>query len=229
MVTLRVYRKPQGFHLPVYQRLSLGESTTNYSWCRKLTSDIPGTFIYEVGTYVQRQLIIEYPEERTMRNRDITIHDLSKYYLYVPRTGDVFYCIGQKMDNLETPLRAHSGVDAIFVAPIDLILLQQAYERGSIGLRGQSCIIDQGTTKIRIRKVGAQTFGRQDRRIQRGDDVENCYFEVDIPSEETFKSFFVYPDGTLTKRGRVSSDSAGFFMMRQAYEHIQRTLNPRQN
>jgi len=223
MATLKVYKKPKNFELPKkYIRLPLPNSTTNYTFCRELLSELNEFDLYQIGTFFLVHDEILYPEEDKLITKQVTYPKLYLYSIYVPKNKDLIYCMGHCIDYLDEPLSLFFGGKDIFTTTFDLDKLEKAHSQGRIEIIGQACLKRGGTLRVRQRKTDGMPFSQNDPDFERGNDINNDCFEILIPINSSRKSFFVYPDGVITAKGRVQSGVDSFKLLRSAYDSLKK-------
>jgi len=223
MGTLRVYRKPENFRLPIrYTRMPLPGSTTNYTFCRGLTSEVDGFDLYQIGVYFLIRYEILYPEENRLVEREFTCPELYTYSIYVPHNDNLIYCVGSDIDVLHEPLSLFLGGRDPLTTTFNLQRLEDAHTNGRINILGQVCIKRGGTLRLSQRKLNGLPFAQNDPDFERGNDINNKCFEILITIDNVPKSFYVYPDGVITTKGKVPPGSEGFRLLRYPYDFLRR-------
>jgi hypothetical protein len=219
MATLRVFQKPEGFELPnQYQRRVTGEGGNNYSYVRPLNSEIDGAILHELGVYFELAETVPYPTETGIGERDITRTVFLRYRVY-DYGNDRLFCLGSSIDTLEEPLRSHSGTQNLFVAVIDLVRLDNAIQNGQLSLVGQTCVVNGGSLKKRLRKLDGIPFAPHDPEVQRGQGVTQECFELLIDVGGVAKTFYVYANGTVTSK-RAPNNAESYAILRSVYDAV---------
>lgn len=230
MATLRLYQRPANFRLPIrYQRLPLGEVTEgrleNFSFARRINSDIVGFTVYQVGAIINISKEIEFPEANGMVPRNITYPQIYYYRVYVPERDDGYiYCVGNSIDFVEQPLMDQINLTEIGRVAFNLHALETAFNNGQLPVMGQTCILDNGTRRLHHRKINGQPFTTRDTTFETGEGVQQEIFELPVVFEGTTRYFYVYGNGTISFRGRLPSGTDGFHMLRTAYQYVRRLL-----
>lgn len=219
MATLKVYRKPERFNLPDrYTRMPLFDSFTNYTFCRSLPSDMPDYILHEIGVFYEVREEVVYPGETGLVNREYRYPVFNRYKIYSNTGEDIFYCIGPDIDQLHDSLSLFLGGRDIFSTTFDLTRLENAHARGRIEFMGQKFVKRNGTLRVSQRKIDGHPFTQHDPDFQAGRDITNECFEVSMFIDGERKSFFVYPDGVITRRGAVPIGVDGFRILKRAYD-----------
>lgn len=225
MGTLKIYRRPENFEFRLprnYTRMPLSGSTTNYTFCRSLVSEIPEFNLYQIGAYFLIRDEILYPEQNRLVTRQVTYPELRLYSIYVPNNGDIIYCLGSDIDILHEPLTLFLGGREPLTTTFNLQRIETAHQNGRIHICGQRFIKRNGTIRVNQRKINGVPFSQRDPDFETGAGIINECLEVMITIGNSPKSFYVYPDGVITTKGRVSLNVDEFRLLRSAYDSLRR-------
>jgi hypothetical protein len=227
MGTLRVYTKPDGFRLPIrYQRLTIGEvnNNTNYSFCRRIESDMPGFTKFQIGVYLHLQGEVTVPRETTVSIEPYTYPAFYDYNVYLPDNGDILFCVGAQIENLHEPLLAHSESTELYLVPFDLKALERAQQSGRARIKGQTCLTEGRSLRISQRKIDGHVFSPTDTSFRSGEGVEEQSLELTVQYNDKQKSVTVYTNGTITTKGRTESGTSDFGLLKRAYDQVIRFI-----
>ena len=172
--------------------------------------------------YINRREDITYPEENRVSTRQVIVPSYNDYYVYIPDNGEIFFSVGAEIEGLEEPLLSHSQQVNLYGVPFDLQAVERAQSNGRVRCKGQTCVIENGGLKITQRRIDGHVFNQNDNNIRRGVGVEQKSFELTIAYQNKQKSFYIYPNGKLTTKGRNESGTTEFDLLRRAYDLILR-------
>ena len=193
MGTLRPFIRPENFTLPQeYIRVPFEESNRNHSYCIPLEYDNPNYIKHQIGIYFQLNKIITRPTETGLEEVNRLVPQLYKYSIYTPSNNNdenVIFCLGSDIDLLDSALILHSNNESFDTEEVDLQRLNEAIENGNVDLIGQSCVINQGTERVKRRKLDMVPYDSNDPILERGTGVFNEYLEILIPVNGINKTF----------------------------------------
>jgi hypothetical protein len=222
MATLIVYKKPSSFNLSQqYRRIKFNESPSSYTYCKK-HNDIAGYEVYQIGVYYEENVTISFPGPRNISPKNIVVSKFYKYNIYIPLSGNDtnrIFCVGPRIELLNEAIKKHTNSQSLNTITINLNSLDSAAQSGQLGIYGQTCLTDGGTIKQNKRKTDGLPFNSST-QIERGADVINECFELLVPVDTKHRPVYVYPNGTITQKGRPELEGGDFNTLKLAYDLI---------
>jgi len=226
MATLRVFKKPEGFTLPDYQRRN-NNTGTGMSFVKKVQTDMEGYNKFIIGRYFEETVFISKPSEtgieeiRTTRPISITC----QVYLPTGTSENNIFVVGSGADSLDSELMLFSNTDDLHSISIDMAKLEKnSFTTGIIKLMGHRYNLANDTVNYNVRKIDGAPFRRHDPEFVSCDITDKEVLEVMLILDGN-PNFHVHEDGKITRRGRTDTTVPEFELLKTVYDIIKKVTS----